>query len=108
MLHSITCTTLDALGGTSERMELGLLFTSLVADKYTNNLLYGVPKNRLGKLQRRHHVAARIVVRRGKFCHITPVLHQLHWITALFRINVNSLLLAFKAIHCITSATLLK
>ena len=66
---------------------------------YCNSLLYGVPMYRLGKLQRRHNVAARLVVSRGKLCLITPVLHQLHWLTALFRINFKSLLIAFKAIH---------
>ena len=35
----------------------------------------------------------------GKFCHITPVLHQLHWLPVSFRINFKILLLTFKAIH---------
>ena len=33
------------------------------------------------------------------FCHITPVLHQLHWLPVSFRINFKILLLTFKAIH---------
>ena len=32
-------------------------------------------------------------------CHITPVLHQLHWLPVSFRINFKILLLTFKAIH---------
>ena len=35
----------------------------------------------------------------GKFCHITPVLHQLHWLPVSFRINFTILPLTFKAIH---------
>ena len=33
------------------------------------------------------------------YCHITPVLLQLHWLPVLFRINLKILLLTFKAIH---------
>ena len=35
----------------------------------------------------------------GKFCHITPVLHQLHWLPVSFHINFKILPLTFKAIH---------
>ena len=43
--------------------------------------------------------AARLVVMLGKFCHITPVLHQLHCLRVLFCINFKVLLLTFKAIR---------
>ena len=36
---------------------------------------------------------------KGKFCHITPVLLQLHWLPVLFRLDFKILLLTFKAIH---------
>ena len=51
------------------------------------------------KLQRVQNAAARLFVMQGKFCHITPVLHQLHWLPVLFRINFKVLLLTFKAIR---------
>ena len=51
------------------------------------------------KLQRVQNAAARLVVMQGKFCHITPVLHQLHWLPVLFRVNFKVLLLTFKAIR---------
>ena len=35
----------------------------------------------------------------GKFCHITPEFHQLHWLPVSFRTNFKILLLTFKAIH---------
>ena len=66
---------------------------------YCNSLLYGVPKCHIDKLQRVQNAAARLVVMQGKFCHITPVLHQLHWLPVLFRINFKVLLLTFKAIR---------
>ena len=62
-------------------------------------LLYGVPKCHMDKLQRVQNAAARLVVMQGKFCHITPVLHQLHGLPVLFRINFKVLLLTFKAIR---------
>ena len=66
---------------------------------YCNSLLYGVPKCHIDKLQRVQNAAARLVVMQGKSCHITPVLHQLHWLPVLFRINFKVLLLTFKAIR---------
>ena len=35
----------------------------------------------------------------SKFCHITPVLWQLHWLPVVKRIQFKILLLTFKAIH---------
>ena len=66
---------------------------------YCNSLLYGVPKCHIDKLQRVQNAAARLVVMQGKFCHITSVLHQLHWLPVSFRINFTILPLTFKAIH---------
>ena len=66
---------------------------------YCNSLLYGVPKCHIVKLQRAQNAAARLVVMQGKFCHIIPVLNQLHWLPVSFRINFKILLLTFKAIH---------
>ena len=43
--------------------------------------------------------APRLLVKQGKFCHIIPVLHQLHWLPVSFRINFKILLLTFKVIH---------
>ena len=65
---------------------------------YCNSLLYGVPKCHIDKLQRVQNATARLVMQ-VKFCHITPVLHQLHWLPVLFRINFKVLLLTFKAIR---------
>ena len=66
---------------------------------YFTSLLYGVPKCHIGKLQRVQNAAARLVVMQGKFCHMTPVLNQLHWLPVSLRINFKILRLTFKAIH---------
>ena len=66
---------------------------------YCNSLLYGVFKCRIDKLQRVENASARLVIMQGEFCHITPVLHQLHWLPVSFRINFKILLFTLKAIH---------
>jgi len=58
-----------------------------------------VPKCHFDQLQRVQNAAAKLVVMQGKFCHITTVLHQLHWLPVLFRINFKVLLLTFEAIR---------
>ena len=66
---------------------------------YCNSLLCGLPKYQLDKLQRVQNAIVRLVIMKGKFCHITPVLLQLHWLPVLFRLDFKILLLTFKAIH---------
>ena len=77
-------------------MQLRLLSSRI---DYCNSLLYGVPRCHIDKLQRVQNAAASLVVMQGKLCHITPVLHQLHWLPVSFRINFIILLLTFKAVH---------
>ena len=38
-------------------------------------------------------------LKQPKFCHITPVLSQLHWLSIKYRMEFKSLLMTFKAIH---------
>ena len=68
---------------------------------YCNSLLYiyGVPKEQISKLQRVQNAAARLVMDIGKYSHITPALHDLHWLSIHACIHFKILLLAFKVIH---------
>ena len=66
---------------------------------YCNSLSYGVLKRHIDKLQRVQNAAARLVVMQGKFCHITPVLHQLHCLPVSFGFNLKILLLTLEGIH---------
>ena len=50
-------------------------------------------------MQRVQNAATRLAVMLGKFCHITPEFHQLHWLPVSFRTNFKILLSTFKAIH---------
>jgi hypothetical protein len=47
---------------------------------YCNSLLYGLPASQLAKVQRVQNAAARLIYRESKYCHITPLLKELHWL----------------------------
>ena len=44
-------------------------------------------------------MAARLITNTPRFCHITPVLCQLHWLPIGVRIKFNVILITSKAIH---------
>ena len=66
---------------------------------YCNRLLYGLPQVQIDKTQRVQNAAARLIFKKAKFCHITPVLSQLHWLPINYRIEFKILLMTFKTIH---------
>ena len=63
---------------------------------YCNSLYYGLPNTQIQRLQRIQNAAARIILKRKKFDHITPVLIELHWLPLKYRITFKLLLLAYK------------
>ena len=66
---------------------------------YCNSLLYGLPASQLNKVQRVLNTAARLVCCAPRFSHITPLMHELHWLPLKQRILFKILLFAFKASH---------
>ena len=72
---------------------------------YGNNLLYGLPRVQINKIQRVQNAAARLIFEQPKFCHMTPVLSQLHWLPIKYRTEFKILLiLLFTAWRQIISA----
>ena len=66
---------------------------------YCNSLLYGIPEYQTRKLQRVMNASARLIYRAPKFCHITPLLTELHWLPVRARIHYKILLITYKILH---------
>ena len=79
----------------------GTLVHALIMSRidYCNNLLYGLPNSQLAKIQSVLNASARLVCNAPRFCHITPIMHDLHWLPIRAHINFKVLLLTFKALH---------
>ena len=78
-----------------------MLVHSLVTSRidYCNSLLYGVSQCDLLKLQREQNATARLVCCESKYCHITPILYNLHWLPVKYRIWFKIILFVFKSIQ---------
>jgi len=79
-------------------MQPSFLFKRLL---HQSSLLYGLPKNVIKQLQRVQNVAACVVTLSPKFCHITPVLANLHWLPIDLRngIEFKILSVTYKTLH---------
>ena len=84
------------------------LVTSLILSKldYCNALLAGVTKDKLSKLQMIQNNAARLITKKRKSEHVTPLLKQLHWLPVEQRIVYKISLLCFKCLHKIAPSYL--
>jgi len=68
---------------------------------HCNSLLYGLPEYLIKRLQYVQNSAARLLTCKRKFDHITPILHEIHWLPVKYRIMFKILVLTYKAIHSI-------
>ena len=63
---------------------------------FCNSLLYRLPEYQLNKLQRVQNMCARLICNESKYCHITLLLVDLHWLPVKFRAEFKILLIVFK------------
>ena len=61
--------------------------------------MYGLPKYLIARLQAVMNCAARLILRKQKYDHVTPLLIELHWLPVSQRIVFKILLLTFKALN---------
>ena len=78
-----------------------LLVNSLVLSKidYCNALLVNMSIEQLKRLQRVQNNAARLVLKRNKFCSSKPLLIQLHWLPVESRIKYKICTTVFKILN---------
>jgi len=66
---------------------------------YCNSVLAGLPASTLVPLQRVQNAAARLVLNRDRWSHITPALQQLHWLPVKYRIIFKITTLMHHILH---------
>jgi len=77
----------------SERLAHAFITRGL---EYSSSLLYSVPEYQIRKLQRVMNASSRLIFTTPKCCHVTPILHELHWLPVRLRIDFKILLTMFK------------
>ena len=83
-------------GPTAEKM-INATVTSRL--DYCNSLLYEAKQSYIDRLQCCQNNATRIISKRRKFYHISPVFRELHWLPVEHRISYKILLLTYKALN---------
>ena len=66
---------------------------------YCNSLLASTSVSNLVRLQLVQNTLARVVAQKSRFCHITPILADLHWLPVRHRISFKIATIAFKVLH---------
>ena len=66
---------------------------------YENSLLLGLPQYQIQKLQQMQNASARLIFSMPRYCHITPLLFDLHWLSVNQQIVFKILLLVYKVLH---------
>ena len=66
---------------------------------FCNSLLAGTSVSNLTRLQRVQNTLARVVAQEPRFCHITPVLSDLHWLPVRHRISFKIATVTFRVLQ---------
>ena len=66
---------------------------------YGNSLLFGLPQYQIQKLQQVQNASPRLIFSMPTYCHITPLLFDLHFLPVNQRIVFKILLLVYEVLH---------
>ena len=66
---------------------------------FCNSLLAGTSVSNLARLQRVQNTLARVVAQKPRFCHITPVLSDLHWLPVRHRISFKIATVTYRVLQ---------
>ena len=66
---------------------------------YANAIMVGLPEKNIAKLQRVQNMAAKAVLKRGKYTSLKDSLQTLHWLPIRSRINFKISVLVYKCLH---------
>ena len=66
---------------------------------FCNSLLAGTSVSNLACLQRVQNTLARVVAQKPRFCHITPVLSDLHWLPVRHRISFKIATVTYRVLQ---------
>ena len=66
---------------------------------YCNSLLAGTSVSNLACLQLAQNTLVWVITQKSRFCRITPILADLHWLPVCHRLNFKIAIIAFKVLH---------
>ncbi len=75
------------------------LIHAFISSRLYCNGLFSLNHRNLSRLQLVQNAAARLLTRTKLHHHITPVLASLHWLPVYFRIDIEIILLTYKALN---------
>ena len=73
---------------------------------YCNSILYGLPDDRMYRLQKIQNTAERTLARLPRFSHISATLFDLHWLPIRYRITFKICILTYQEYHRTTPSYL--